>query len=390
MNAPAARVAAPAYLGADFSQAAPGHRFGLYYAGWAADFSVPKDGKVEALRNLSKFPTHSSRLLAALLLRQEQLAAGCEGDLLSLPLRASSPLATGLGNEHPLENGFAFLAPYGLPYLPGSSIKGVVRRAAEELASGSWGESSGWSAAAIRNLFGPGEEDASRDSEPRQGALLFWDAFPKTPQDRLGVEIMTPHLGKYYSGEATPNSSLLPTPIPFLVVPAGADFAFYVASKPGLLDPQLKASWRELLTAAFRHAGEWLGFGAKTAVGYGRLHFDEDAQARRQKAAAEAAHKAEQAAAEAAHAARLAEMSPLERSIQEVIDARPQGQSETKALYNAFRQGRWQGDAARAVAERLQKQMQGEKLWFEKSNKKKPEKDEPYQMTLAVLQALKA
>ncbi|MCX8518010.1 MAG: hypothetical protein ORN29_08120, partial [Rhodoferax sp.] len=45
---------------------------------------------------------------------------------LRLHATAKAPFTTGLGNEHPLENGFAFLNPYGLPYLAGSGVKGVL------------------------------------------------------------------------------------------------------------------------------------------------------------------------------------------------------------------------------------------------------------------------
>ncbi|MCI0724009.1 MAG: RAMP superfamily CRISPR-associated protein [Acidobacteria bacterium] len=38
---------------------------------------------------------------------------------------------TGLGREHPVENGFAWHHSLGVPYLPGSSIKGMVRAWAE-------------------------------------------------------------------------------------------------------------------------------------------------------------------------------------------------------------------------------------------------------------------
>jgi CRISPR-associated protein Cmr6 len=48
--------------------------------------------------------------------------------------RLLSPLAIGTGVEHPLENGHLFFDPHGLPFIPGSSVKGVLRRAAEELA----------------------------------------------------------------------------------------------------------------------------------------------------------------------------------------------------------------------------------------------------------------
>lgn len=387
------RAAVPDYLGSDFKEAAPGHRFGLYYAGWEDNFSATRTQKTQAVRDTCVLPKHSQNLLAALIARQQAIAAKNQASL-ALPMLATSPFVTGLGNEHPLENGFSFLNPYGLPYLPGSGVKGVIRRAAEELASKQWGDAQGWDENAVGNLFGPGEEDFERDRDTpaQQGALRFWDVLPRLPKNALTVEIMTPHLGEYYQGKATPNTSLLPTPIPFLAVPAGSRFLFHVECLPARIDDvKLREDWRKLIEAAFKHAGEWLGFGAKTAVGYGRMAADEtELDARR--AAAERAAAAERERQLAEEKARQLEtMSPLDRSIQEVIDARPQGQSETKALFNAFyKQHRWQGDEARQVAERLRERLQAEKLWREKSAKKKPEKDEPYQMTLAVLAALRA
>lgn len=390
------RAALPGYLGHDFSQAAPGHRFGLYYAGWNDDFSATKTEKTPAVKSACALPEHSQQLLAALLARQMALAEADATNLLSLPCRASSPFATGLGNEHPLENGFSFLTPYGLPYLPGSGVKGVLRRAAEELVSGDWGDAHGWTADAIVTLFGPGEEDFARDRDTpaRQGALRCWDVLPQPAKNSLTVEIMTPHLSDYYqgknNGQVTPNTSLTPNPIPFLAVPAGSAFTFHIECHPGrIADPALRSNWPTLIEAAFAHAAQWLGFGAKTAVGYGRMEIDQRAlDARRERAAqAAAAERQQQAAAERER--QLATLSPLDRAMQEVIDARPQGQPPVKALFNAIKQNRWQEDDARIVAERLRAQMQQEKLWREKSDKKKPEKDENYQMTLAVLAVLK-
>lgn len=306
------RPACPAYLGTNFSEAAPGHRFGLYYTGWNDDFTATKTEKTRAVESACVLPEHSRRLLDALLRRQQALAEARE-ELISFPCRATSPFATGLGNEHPLENGFSFLTPYGLPYLPGSSVKGVLRRAAEELASGEWGDAEGWNETTIRALFGPGEEDPTRDDDPRQGALVFWDVFPQPAKHALAVEIMTPHLGRYYQGETTPNTSLTPNPIPFLAVPSESTFTFHIACRPErLADQALRQNWRLLITAAFRHAAEWLGFGAKTAVGYGRMRIDEKAQ----QALSEAR---DQRIARAAEAARRKTMSENQRHIAEFI-----------------------------------------------------------------------
>jgi CRISPR-associated protein Cmr6 len=226
-----------------------------------------------------------------------------------------------LGNEHPLENGFAFLWPYGLPYLPGSGVKGVVRRAAEELADGMWGDKKGWSKDAVYPLMRRksngeleevkddrgkpiqlsvldvlfGREPPLGDSNAVRGALSFWDVIPRIEGDSLLVEVMTPHQSHYYqqknerkSGASdTPHDSGQPTPIFFLTVPPGSQFTFHVVCDAAHLErltknkldgaPDLAAEeegeprWRKLLKAAFEHAFEWLGFGAKTAVGYGAM-----------------------------------------------------------------------------------------------------------------------
>jgi CRISPR-associated protein Cmr6 len=390
-------AAQPDYL-KDFADAAPGHHFGLYYAGWNADFSKPKTGASGTLRStVCKLPKHSRDLLAALVERQNAEAASMAAQIFTYPAIASAPFATGLGNEHPLENGFSFLTPYGLPYLPGSGVKGVIRKAAEELASGEWGEEArqGWNAAVIRSLFGPGEEDDTRDSNPQQGALRFWDVIPTPPaaikNDKalLTVEIMTPHLSEYYKGNDTPNTSLTPTPLNFLAVAAEARFTFHVECNPARLDTSLQANWQQLIEAAFTHAGKWLGFGAKTAVGYGRMKPDQNARDEmRKKQEKEAADQRQKDEAKQRQA-HLNSLSPLERSIAEVLGTKPKDQPELKALFNHLKNKHWQGEDARQVAQRLQTMMQASGQWREKSEKKKPEKDEPYQMTLAVQAALR-
>ncbi len=311
-------AAVPAYL-KDFFDAPPGHRFSLYYAGWNDDWSKPKGGVVPMLDALKRLPEHSIKLLAAFRARQNSAAEMLGDQVLALPCIGTAPFATGLGNEHPLENGFAFLAPYGLPYLAGSGIKGVIRKAAEELASGEWGEqgeAKGWDEGAIRALFGPGEEDRTRDTHPQQGALRFWDVLPLLHKNEMAVEIMTPHHGEYYQqGKHGPHNSESPNPISFLAVPAKSTFTFFVECNAALLrDDTLRQAWRNLLEAAFEHAAKWLGFGAKTAVGYGRMRIDE-------RAIEEAREKMKQQE----HADELASLSPNLRRIVEfkaAFDAR--------------------------------------------------------------------
>jgi CRISPR-associated protein Cmr6 len=329
-------AAVPAYLGSDFKDASPGMRFGMYLKLWGVnrrshallwethdlDYKIsgqqqqereyPIENKVGALSDAKGLNKRDKDAMQSFVARQSCLAATLPADsLLHLDALAVATFTTGLGNEHPLENGFAFLNPYGLPYLPGSGVKGVLRQAARELASGEWGEKHGWSEdrdfilkagktrislSILDALFGL--ESGGGDTEHVRGALGFWDVIPQiAPEDpkkpdrvSLMVEIMTPHQSHYYQqktdnktgGSATPHDSGQPTPISFLTVPPDSGFGFFVTCDLAhlrRLAPELtetdpassKPRWQMLMTHAFEHAFQWLGFGGKTAVGYGAM-----------------------------------------------------------------------------------------------------------------------
>jgi CRISPR-associated protein Cmr6 len=348
-------AAVPTYLGTTFSSASPGMRFGMYLKLWGTNNRsgerlwsthdlnyrvVGKDkierefkdeNKTSALSEATRLTPQDRQAMAALVARQTALAEPLRlsGQLLRVDANAVAPFTTGLGNEHPLENGFAFLNPYGLPYLPGSGVKGVLRQAARELARGDWGESHGWDESPrftlvsgndrialtlLDVLFGKQGHDG--ETEHVRGALRFWDVYPQITGTSLAVEVMTAHQSHYLQGSDTPHESGQPNPINFLTVPPGAHFHFHIQCDQSFLArvaPELAAPeiWQPLLTAALEHAFDWLGFGAKTAVGYGALRRDRSAEEARRKAdeercAQQARDEAERQrqAAEAAEAAR--------------------------------------------------------------------------------------
>ncbi len=265
-------AAIPNYIGQDFNDAPPGHRFGLYFDAWDHQWKIQASEKREALKRLASLNMATQALLKNLRVRQKAIADLFGDSVWRLPARSTSPFMTGTGIEHPLENGFAFLNPYGLPYLPGSGVKGVLRRAAEELRDDICSEGiEDWSQSAIDALFG--QETVSGDTEtPRnRGALTFWDALPELAGNTLMIEIMTPHYSDYYQGNTTPHDSGQPNPIVFLAVPPNSNFEFFVQCDKAALPESLRNNWQSLLEAAFAHAFDWLGFGAKTAVGYGQF-----------------------------------------------------------------------------------------------------------------------
>lgn len=256
----------------------------------------------QAWQEVATLSAQDKDLMQAITARQKRLAAmQAKETVWQCEAEATAPFTTGLGNEHPLENGFSFLSPYGLPYLPGSGVKGAVREAARQLAEGLWEDSRGWDQepvgaftvkeggqertvplTALEVLFG--RETPEGESDHFRGVLTFWDVVPQIAGDKLRVEVMTPHQNHYYQQQSrresgssvTPHDSGQPNPILFLTVPPGSKFTFSVTCDLGRLKQcasQLEESarWRRLLEAAFSHAFEWLGFGAKTAVGYGAM-----------------------------------------------------------------------------------------------------------------------
>ena len=253
-------AAVPRYLGQEFSNASPGLRFGICLPIWTdrptqeddvrkraqaksregaeastwlergMDYAIAQLQQRErkplaglwakndfaaknAWEKVCALTKDDKALMQSLDKRQTQSAQNIDtAQCLSIRATATAPFTTGLGNEHPLENGFAFLNPYGLPYLPGSGIKGVLRQAARELASGQWG-TTGWSADKRHSyqssngktrlelsdadvLFGM--ESANGDTDHLRGVLGFWDVIPQIKDDSLLVEIMTPHQSHYY------------------------------------------------------------------------------------------------------------------------------------------------------------------------------------------------
>jgi len=193
--------------------------------------------------------------------RQARLASALGG--IVLRLRNTGRFVTGLGRDHPVENGFAWHPTLGTPYLPGSGLKGVLR---------AWrrlDHNAGSHQKAADRLMGKHES---------AGRVILLDLLPTAPPV-LVAEIMTPHYGPYYGAgpdnAPPPGDWYDPTPIPFLVVESGQSWQCAIVPAPGARAPA-EAEWRSL-ERELLDALAWLGAGAKTASGYGLFELDEAA-----------------------------------------------------------------------------------------------------------------
>jgi len=382
----------------------PGHRFNLLFPVWNTQFNIDKTGKNSALESVLTLGAFAEKAATALHARQKECLTEAA---LVIEAVATAPFVTGMGLAHPLENGFAFLNPYGLPYLPGSSIKGVLRQAVRELIGG---KDSHWSTEKIYPisegenppihysmldvLFGLETED--RATEHFRGVLTFHDTIPEIAGNKLSVEVMTPHQSHYYKDGLSPHDSGKLIPIFFLALPPKSKFTFYVTCDKQRLQriaPQLLDTWQPDLTDAFAHAFDWLGFGAKTAVGYGAMMKD-PAQAKQEAIDAKKhAQLRAQAEVEAKRVADLATMTPTQALISEYLHARvDKSQPELNALIGALRKGQWSSarEPEIEIARHVESLMRAAKKWKEKSEKKNPDKDGDHQDTLKIIACLKA
>ena len=172
----------------------------------------------------------------------------------------AAPFVVGTGLEHPVENGFLWHHVLGVPYLPGSAVKGLVRAWAQH-----WLEK-GTNDAEVVHLLGP---HMQHEDHGKAGALIFFDALPCAPV-KLIAEVLTPHDGGWRQGNAddAPSDWHNPVPIPYLAVDADQTFQFAVAPRPGA-----RRAENDLNTAMqwLEDALEWIGAGARTAIGLGRF-----------------------------------------------------------------------------------------------------------------------
>lgn len=191
--------------------------------------------------------------------RYVSLVRICGGDV--RVYRTVTRFVTGLGFDHPVENGFTWHYTLGTPYLPGSSVKGILRNWAEQW----WDvQDKDERVKEVDKIFG------AETGNKAAGELIIFDALPVKPV-QLEIEVMTPHYSPYYQGEGKdkpPADWYNPVPIPYLTVAREQQFIFGLAPRQGAnINLELVFEWLD-------EALKTIGAGAKTASGYGCFMHD--------------------------------------------------------------------------------------------------------------------
>lgn len=251
--------------------------FGRFYDGFQSDWNIERDSKKSFIERTARLASQKEHEVYAQALAQRQRSL-CESlGGVCMELQTTGPFVTGSGISHPVENGFTFHPTLGLPYLPASGVKGLLRGWVE-----TWMEHTSQEAkdALIADWFGYSATRANEASAA--GNLVFFDALP-AGMTSMACDIMTPHMGGWYEkgdsinaahfDQVAPGDWHSPVPVPFLVVESGVKFLWAIAprlSGDTAIDKQRRQAAAAAL-AQLKLALEWVGAGTKTAVGYGRM-----------------------------------------------------------------------------------------------------------------------
>lgn len=175
-------------------------------------------------------------------------------------MKVTDRLIVGLGSASVLETGITFNRIYGVPFIPGSALKGLARHYF------------------LRAIAGHNRESEIDDLHKQYFEILFGtleamsfitflDAWyvPKSKDDKpLRLDVMTPHHTDYYTKkgvEASPTD--FDDPIPVSFVSAVGTYLIAVTAQ--------NQQWADFTISLLKMAlADW-GVGGKTSSGYGRL-----------------------------------------------------------------------------------------------------------------------
>jgi len=172
-------------------------------------------------------------------------------NVVCIPGSVRGRLVTGLGAESVMENGLRLHFTYGTPVIPGSTLKGVLRKAMPGTHRDAVKEDK-------RNiewyLFGdPDHEGAARIED------AWW--VPEAGGGPLALDVLTPHHQAYMQKQGPPTDFDEPVPVQFLTVGAKQKFLFVIEAPT--------PAWKKYMHGLLKDALAREGVGAKRSAGYG-------------------------------------------------------------------------------------------------------------------------
>jgi CRISPR-associated protein Cmr6 len=176
-------------------------------------------------------------------------------------IESESRMIIGLSGESVWENSISIHRTYGVPFIPGSALKGLAASYARKYL-----KEFDKSGKAYEFIFG---------SQESAGFIMFHDALllPESAFDEnkpfLHAEIMTVHHQDYYGVKKDSEGKLFPpadwdSPVPINFISASGKYQLVLTGVEGCED------WLNIVVEILSQAFQEEGIGAKTSSGYGR------------------------------------------------------------------------------------------------------------------------
>lgn len=236
--------------------------FGLQYTHFLTIKSEKDKYKIEHPKTV-KMPKAGQDMIEILKCRQDSLLKSLSKlyDFRVIEATADWRLIVGLGSGHVQETGMTLHHIYGIPYIPGSAVKGVLHHWVKDEKIKAKDEDK-CNFEDEMPVFG--SED--NNEQKIRGNVIFTDAFP-AGNIHFAVDIMNPHYSEYYGGETYPADWQNPVPVNFLTVEKTRFRFIFLSKNPDYL---------KMIADYLMNIFEFKGIGAKTAVGYGYFKDMED------------------------------------------------------------------------------------------------------------------
>lgn len=178
----------------------------------------------------------------------------------SFRMTTDTRLLIGRGTPSVFEQGIGIHPLFGVPFLPGSAIKGVTQH---------WAMETGKCEEKIQEIFG--REPSGEGDTGAEGRIVFYDAVPTNTQC-LEEEVLAPHYPKYYSGRSRwPSDTEGPDLFKLPAIKKGVSFRFAlgIATVYRGLESEVKEDDLEVAEGWVQSALREAGIGSKTGSNYG-------------------------------------------------------------------------------------------------------------------------
>lgn len=230
----------------------------LIQRGYPIFDNTSEEGRKQKTAHIERICNIPASELYARAFQRWQTATGNKLRFHAIDLALQTRLLIGLTGGGMLETGCAISHSFGVPYIPGSSVKGVVSAFARGTAFGRTHPE------ICNELFGA--EPAGDNPAGLAGLIAFHDAWwvPQSAPTPLVQEVVTTHHSDYYGSEGKTPATDLDSPIPNAQIGVRGSFLFVLE---GPSDGPL--AWLHLAGEMLIAAMSNVGVGAKTRSGYG-------------------------------------------------------------------------------------------------------------------------